>query len=230
MTNYNFNDLMEITARLRGTDGCPWDREQTHKSLTGCMVEEAYEVVEAIDNEDDKNLCEELGDVLLQVTMHTQIAIEEEAFSMEDVTSGICEKLIRRHPHVFGTGKANNSKEVLDNWDEIKKAEKSEKTDLEGILRIPLALPACIRAQKLQKKAVKVGYLDQSIKDTLDNIKDMTNQLSEVDDPCAKVGTDELIGDMLFQILLAAQSLHVDGEEALARKVKAYMEDLKQMV
>jgi tetrapyrrole methylase family protein/MazG family protein len=123
---YDFNDLIEIIAQLRGPGGCPWDIEQTHESLKKCLQEEAGEVMEAIDNKDDANLCEELGDLLLQVVMHAQIASETGRFTMDDVIQGVSAKMVRRHPHVFGDAKASNSEESLNLWAEIKKQEKEK--------------------------------------------------------------------------------------------------------
>lgn len=125
---YTFKDLADITARLRSKDGCSWDRAQTHESLIPCLREESQEVIDAIGNRDDENLCEELGDLLFQVMIHSQIAAERGAFSLEDVIQGISEKMVRRHPHVFGNVKVNSPEESLALWNEIKKREKSEKT------------------------------------------------------------------------------------------------------
>lgn len=124
---YTYEDFIEIIARLRAPDGCPWDREQTHESLKKCLLEESGEVIEAIDNKDDENLCEELGDVLLQVVMHAQIAAEEGRFTMDDVLQGISEKMVRRHPHVFGDAKVSSVEEGLDLWNSIKEQEKANK-------------------------------------------------------------------------------------------------------
>lgn len=129
---YTYEDFAEIIRQLRAEDGCPWDREQTHESLKPCLTEECQEVLDAIDNGDDENLCEELGDVLLQVFMHSQIAAEEGKFTIEDVIDGVARKMVRRHPHVFGDGHAETSAEVLLNWEEIKRQEKAEKAHKYG--------------------------------------------------------------------------------------------------
>src|SRR5882762_1897774 len=149
--------LRAIVARLRAPDGCPWDREQTHASLRAGLIEEAYEVVEAINTGDDANLCEELGDLLLQSVLHAQIAVEEGRFNFDDVARGIAEKLIRRHPHVFGEDRCADSAAVLKRWDEIKRAEKGHETAsaLEGISP---GLPALMHAEKVQKKAARAGF------------------------------------------------------------------------
>ena len=132
---YTFKDLVEITAKLRAEDGCPWDREQTFESLRKYMREEAEEAVQAVDKNDMENLCEELGDVLLHIVMHARIAEEEGRFTMSDVIQGISEKMIHRHPHVFGTVKADTPEQVLDNWEAIKQREKDEQTITEGMRR-----------------------------------------------------------------------------------------------
>ncbi len=205
--NYTFDDLVQITKQLRSENGCPWDRKQTHESLRTCMKEEAYEVIEAIERHDMDNLKEELGDVLLQVTMHSEIASEQKEFTLDEVIDGICEKLIRRHPHVFGEQTVTKEEQLLDNWEEIKKKEKGEMTPLDGILRVPLALPACMRAQKVQKKAEKAGYLQGG---------------------CKEVMTKEQVGERLFHLLNEARILGIDGEEALTEYIKKFVEGLSK--
>ena len=150
------NELIDVIARLRAPNGCQWDREQTHKSLRPNMLEEAYEAVDAIDDGDMKHLKEELGDVLLQVVLHSQIASEEGAFTIEDVAKGIKDKLIHRHPHVFGDVKVNSTKDIIDNWDKLKAEEKKHrKSAMDGISKAQSAL---MSAQKISKKAVKTGF------------------------------------------------------------------------
>src|SRR5436190_5066848 len=151
------DQLIDIIAKLRGPGGCPWDQEQTHASLRAGLIEEAYEVVEAINTGDDANLREELGDLLLQSIFHAQIAAEEGRFTFDDVARGIAEKLIRRHPHVFGEERCADSTEVLRKWDDIKRAEKGQHATsaLDGVSG---GLPALLRAEKVQKKAARVGF------------------------------------------------------------------------
>ena len=154
---YTFQDLIEITAKLRSEGGCPWDRAQTHESLKPYLAEEAGEVLQAIDSKDMENLCEELGDVLLQVVLHAQIAREEGIFTLEDVVQGISEKMIRRHPHVFGTGHVQDAREVVKSWEEIKQEEKAGKhRPVNPLEEVPAAFPALIRAVKVQKKLEKL--------------------------------------------------------------------------
>ena len=139
---YGFEDLVEIMAILRSPEGCPWDREQTHKSIRNNFLEEVYEAVDAIDHKDTANLREELGDVMMQVVFHAQIAREEGLFGLEDVLDEVCQKLIRRHPHIFGTVSANTSQEVLKNWDAIKRQEKGQNSVSDTLRQVPTALPA----------------------------------------------------------------------------------------
>lgn len=146
-----FDEFVEVIRMLRSENGCPWDKEQTHESLKPCMIEEAYEVVDSIDKKDIANLREELGDVLLQVVMHSVIAEEQKEFTIEDVIQEVSDKMVHRHPHVFGTTKVSNSEDVLKNWEQLKQEEKKETTISESIQRIPIALPANIRATKVQK-------------------------------------------------------------------------------
>ena len=145
-TQYTFDDFMNIIRTLRSPNGCPWDKEQTHESLKSCTIEETYEVIDAIDNKDYKNLCEELGDMLLQVALHTAIAEDNKEFTIEDVIKRVSDKMILRHPHVFSDTKVNNSSDVLTNWYEIKKKEKKLENPHESLLLVPKALPALIRA------------------------------------------------------------------------------------
>ena len=155
---YNFNDLLRIMEILRAPDGCMWDREQDHRSIRRNFIEETYEVCEAIDEEDTEHLKEELGDVLLQVVFHTQMEKEKGVFDINDVADGICKKLIYRHPHIFGDVKAGSSEEILSNWDDLKRKEKHQETDTSALASVAKSLPGLIRAEKIQKKAAKVGF------------------------------------------------------------------------
>jgi MazG family protein len=205
--------LKEIVARLRAPDGCPWDREQTHVSLRGALLEETYELVDAIDHADDKNLREELGDLLLHIVMHAQMASERGAFEFDAVATEICEKLIRRHPHVFGDQSAADSDEVLRQWEQIKRAEKTERTSiLDGM---PRALPALMRAQNVQKKAARVGFDWSEAEEVLAKIEE---EIAEV--RAAMTGADEAAvteetGDLLFSVVNLARKLGQDSEMTL---------------
>lgn len=168
--NYNFNDLVEIVKILRAPDGCPWDREQTHKSIRSNFIEETYEAVEAIDTDDLDLLKEELGDVLLQVALHAEIESEQGTFDINDVCDGICKKLIIRHPHVFGDVNADTTEQVLKNWDAIKMKTKSQKTQTQAILSVSKALPSLMRSTKIQQKAAKVGFDWENVNGALDKL------------------------------------------------------------
>ncbi|MDQ6595394.1 nucleoside triphosphate pyrophosphohydrolase [Bacillus salipaludis] len=211
-----FSKLRDIIAELRGPNGCPWDKEQTHESLKKYLIEESYEVIEAIDEEDFDHLIEELGDVLLQVLLHAQIGEDEGYFSIDDVIEGISAKMVRRHPHVFGNVKAENSKEVLQNWQEIKKQEKGEQPDsiLSGVSK---SIPNLIRAYELQKKAAKVGFDWQDIAPAFEKVKE---ELQEFEDELngkdkeLKLAKREF-GDLLFAFVNVARFLDIHPEEAL---------------
>ena len=174
---YNINDLIEIVRILRAPGGCPWDIKQTHASIKKDFIEETYEVVEAINKDDKTLLCEELGDVLLQVAFHADIERENGTFDFDDVADGICKKLIIRHPHVFGGVKADTADEVLTNWDEIKRRTKHQKSVAESIDSIPRELPALMRAAKIQSRAAKTGFDFDSIDGAFDKITDETAEL-----------------------------------------------------
>lgn len=206
--------LRAIVARLRAPDGCPWDREQTHASLRAGLIEEAYEVVEAINISDDANLREELGDLLLQSIFHAQIAEEEGRFNFDDVARSIAEKLIRRHPHVFGEDRCADSAEVLRKWDDIKRAEKGDRATsaLDGISG---GLPALMRAEKVQKKAARVGFDWSEAAPVIAKIRE---EIAEVEAELPQGATakiEEEIGDLLFSVVNLARKLKVDGETAL---------------
>ncbi|MDQ0974202.1 tetrapyrrole methylase family protein/MazG family protein [Neobacillus niacini] len=210
----NFSKLREIIAVLRGPNGCPWDKEQTHESLKKYLIEETYEVIEAIDSGDIDHLIEELGDVLLQVMLHAQIGEDEGYFAIEDVIEVLSEKMIRRHPHVFGDKKAENSKEVLRNWQEIKKQEKGERefSLLEGISK---SMPNLLRAFEIQKKAAKVGFDWQEITPALEKVKEELEEFENEIKQASFVEAKKEFGDILFAIVNIARFLDINPEEAL---------------
>src|SRR5476649_787086 len=201
--------LRAIVARLRAPDGCPWDREQTHASLRAGLIEEAYEVVEAINQSDDANLCEELGDLLLQPVFHAQIAAEEGRFNLDDVARSIVEKLLRRHPHVFGEDRCADSAEVLRKWDDIKRAEKGERATsaLDGISG---GLPALMRAEKVQKKAARVGFDWSEVAPVVAKIREELAEVEAEVSAGAAPKIEEEIGDLLFSVVNLARKLKVD--------------------
>lgn len=205
---YTYEDFLDIIKTLRSENGCPWDREQTHMSLRPCMMEEAAEVVAGIrildKTGDGENLQEELGDVLLQVVMHAEIAGEEGLFTMEDVVSGVAEKMVRRHPHVFGDVKVNGSGQVLENWDEIKKKEKEGKSYIESPLReIPAELPALTRAPKVLKKVDKLYQPQPGYQDAVKELQEVAEKLSQ----CTPANYDEEISKLVGKALLATSQM-----------------------
>ena len=212
--------LREIVARLRSPDGCPWDREQTHSSLRALLVEECHEVIDAIERSDDANLREELGDLLLHVVMHAQMAEERGAFDLGHVAAEICEKMIRRHPHVFGDSAASNPEEVLRQWDAIKRKEKGADSGvLEGVAT---SLPALLRAQTLQKKAARVGFDWPDVEPVFAKLEEETAEIREAvagNDPAA---VEAEVGDLLFSAVNLARKLGVDAETALAGANKRF--------
>lgn len=210
---YGVDNLLEIMKLLRSPDGCPWDREQTHQSIRRNMLEEAYEAAEAIDENDSAHLKEELGDVLLQVVFHAQMAEEAGAFTFDDVVDGICKKLIFRHPHVFGDGTAQNTDKALAAWDTQKREEKGQKTAGDTLDAVARSLPALIRAEKIQAKAQKVGFDWDCIGPVLDKISEETEELRQA----VRDGTnvEEELGDLLFAAAKAGRFLGLDSEQAL---------------
>jgi tetrapyrrole methylase family protein / MazG family protein len=220
---YNFEDFMNIIRQLRGENGCPWDKEQTHESLRECMIEEAYETVEAINNKDNANLCEELGDILLQVALHTVIAEETKEFTIEDVIKGECEKMIYRHPHVFGDVKAENSEAVLNNWDELKQKEKKHTSASEGILSVPKALPANIRAQKIQKKVAKVGYDFKGFEQAFEKVYEELSELKNAKENGKIDCIEEEFGDLMFSVVNLSRFLQLNAENSLTNATNKFI-------
>lgn len=219
----DFQDLLDIIETLRNPGGCPWDREQTHESLKSALLEECYEVIDAIENEDEDALIEELGDVLLQVVFHASIGKEDGYFDIMDVIGGISNKMINRHPHVFGNEEANTSEQVLVNWDEIKKKEKGIKTLTEEMQNIAKSLPATTRAYKVQKKAKKVGFDWDDVNCAMDKVKEELNEIKEVYNCEDKSIIEGEVGDLLFACINVSRFLEVDGELALDKTIKKFI-------
>ena len=211
----NFGKLCEIVAKLRGPGGCPWDREQTHESLLPALIEEAYEVTEAAREKNDAHFREELGDLLLLVVMHAEIATETDRFNIDDVVRDISEKLIRRHPHVFGTSDARDSGAVLKQWEAIKRDEK--KTDSHYLASLPKALPALMRAQKAQSKAARVNFDWTDVRDVVAKLEEELRELNQAMASADPARTEEEIGDVLFAVVNLARKCRLDAESALQR-------------
>jgi tetrapyrrole methylase family protein/MazG family protein len=212
---YGFDDLVNIMSLLRGENGCPWDREQTHKSIRANFIEETYEVVEAIDNEDTSLLLEELGDVLLQVAFHAQIENERGAFNIGDVSDGICRKLIVRHPHIFGDVKADTTADVLKNWDEIKKQTKGQKSQTEVMENIPRVLPALMRSYKVQQKAAKAGFDWPEVSGAIEKTREELGELEEAVAQGSREHSSEELGDLLFSAVNISRFIEAEPEQAL---------------
>lgn len=225
--SYNVGDLALIVAILRAPGGCPWDREQTHASIRPNMLEEAYEVCEAIDQNDPDHLKEELGDVLLQVALHAQMERETGSFTLDDVADGICKKLIFRHPHVFGDVHAENADQALDAWDAMKRVEKSQTTYTDTLRAVARALPALWRAEKVQKKAKKAGFDWPDAQGAVDKLSE---EIGELQAAMAGQGdvTEEL-GDLLFACVNVARFLAVDPEQALTQATDKFTDRFAQV-
>lgn len=210
---YTCADLEEIVKLLRAPGGCPWDREQTHKSIRRDLLEEAYEVAEAIDQESPEHLQEELGDLLLQVVFHAVLAREEGLFDLDDVADGICKKLIYRHPHVFGDVRVDSTGEVLKNWEELKKKEKHQSSQADAVDSVARSLPALWRAEKVQKKAAKVGFDWPDVSGALDKVEEETAELRDA--MAGNGNAAEELGDLLFAAVNVGRFLKLDPEASL---------------
>ena len=213
--NYGFEDLIEIMKILRSPEGCPWDREQNHKSIRQNFIEETYEAIEAIDNDDKELLKEELGDVLLQVVFHSEMESETGSFNINDVCDGVCKKLIIRHPHIFADIKADTAEEVLKNWDNIKMKTKSQKSQSDAMDSVSKTLPSLIRSEKLQKKAAKVGFDWPDVNGALQKVEEETQELKNAIKEGNKENMADELGDLLFSVVNVSRFIKVDSEEAL---------------
>lgn len=220
---YDLKDLLDIMEKLRGEMGCPWDREQNHESLKKCLIEESYEVIEAIEENDDVKLVEELGDILLQIIFHCQIGKEEGFFDINDVIRAICDKMIKRHPHVFGNVKIDNSKEVLVSWDKIKKEEQGLKTYTDELRHVAKTLPALMRAFKIQEKAAKIGFDWDRVECALNKVLEEYYEVREVYKGEQKVKILEEIGDLIFACVNVARFLDIDPEFALNYTIEKFI-------
>jgi tetrapyrrole methylase family protein / MazG family protein len=224
-----FQKLVKVMERLRGEGGCPWDREQTRESLKPFLLEEAYEVLEAIEEKDVELLKEELGDLLLQVVFHAQIARERGEFAIEEVLSALTEKLVRRHPHVFGKTKAETAREVLARWEALKNQEKRNKKRKSVLDGVPKQLPALIRANQLQARAARVGFDWTDLKPVwqkvLEEMKEFEHSIKEKQPRLIQAE----LGDLLFALVNIARFLNVDPEEALRKTNERFTERFHSM-
>ena len=221
--NYDINDFLRLVTVLRSPGGCPWDRKQTHESIKKNFIEETYEVVEAINKADAEGLKEELGDVLLQVAMHSEMESEKGSFDFNDVVNDICKKLVVRHPHVFGDAAAQNSDEALQNWDQVKLKTKGMKKQGEAMIKVPREFPALMRAQKVQEKAAKAGFDWDDINGAVDKLHEEIDELETA--LAAGVGKDieEEVGDVLFSCVNVSRFIGADSEEALTASTDKFI-------
>ena len=218
--NYTFNDLLEIMKVLRGENGCPWDKAQNHQSIKYALLEEACEAMESLDKKEPDSFADELGDVLLQVVFHSQIAAANGTFTIDDVLYHICNKLITRHTHIFGDDKTSNSTEALDVWEANKKAEKGLKTQTEIMRDVCSYLPQLIRAEKVQKKAAKVGFDWDNVDGAYDKLKE---EIDELKSAKTVESIEEEFGDLLFSCVNIARFLKVNPEEALKKATDKFI-------
>ncbi len=221
--NYDIYDLIKIMEHLRSEDGCPWDREQSHESIRSNVIEEAYEVADAIDSGSQEMLVEELGDLLLQVVFHARMDEEAGGFNFNDVCDGICKKLVYRHPHVFGDVNADTSDEVLKNWDALKKTEKKQESFTDTLNSVPKAFPALMRSQKVQKRAARAGFDFDNKSDVYDKVAEEMVELSDADALADNKKVFEEYGDLLFSVVNLARFLNIDAEEALAASTDKFI-------
>lgn len=222
--NQRFDELIEIMAKLRGEGGCPWDREQTHQSIKPYFVEETYEVLEAIDEGDPAKLREELGDVLLQVVFHARMAEEAGAFTIADVLQAITQKLVRRHPHVFGDRQVDTAQEVLFNWEEIKRAERQRTNGAASALDgVPRELPALLRAHRLQEKASRVGFDWKEAAEVLHKVEEEIGELRGAMEQRSGERMEAEFGDLLFSLVNLSRFIAVNPEEALRKTIARFI-------
>lgn len=228
-SEYDMSDLRKILTILRGKDGCPWDKEQNHKSMRKNFLEETYEVLEAIDNEDTVLLKEELGDVLLQVVFHAQIEEEKNSFSLDEVVTNLCVKLITRHPHVFKNVSADNAEEALKNWESMKKEEKSQTSLVESLEAVPKMEPALMRAQKVGERAARSGidYPDEYA--ALSDLEDVIGGIFTAmqDGNINKI--DNHIGEILFSCVNIARHYKIDCEKSLTNSTEKFINRFRNL-
>ncbi len=226
---YTIDDLIEIMARLREPDGCPWDRVQTHQSIKKSMIEETYEAIDALDFGDDKAFSNELGDVLLQVVFHAQIAKERGAFDFSDILYEICTKLITRHTHVFGEDKAGDAAEALTNWEKNKKKEKKIETYTGVLSDVPQYLPALMRAEKVQKKAKGFGFDWDNIDPVYEKVYEEIDEVKEAFKSGDEADIREEYGDLLFAVVNMGRFLGTDPETALTGATNKFISRFAKM-
>lgn len=212
---YSIADLKSIMSILRSEGGCPWDQVQTHQTMRKNFIEETYEVIEAIDNEDAVLLREELGDVLLQVIFHAQIEAEGGVFTFDDVVSDICHKLVIRHPHIFSDVVAVNVDQVLTNWNAIKSEQKGQTTSVDAMLAVPKQLPSLMRTTKVQERAIKNGIVSETAVEAMQSIKIATDELAHAIEMGDQANIAKFMGEVLFETVTVSRLQKIDAEETL---------------
>lgn len=215
-----FNRLVKIMERLRGPKGCPWDKEQTRKSLKPFLIEEAYEVLESLDEEDPKKIKEELGDLLFQILFHAQIAKERGEFDISEVIDASIKKMVERHPHVFAKGSVKDAREVLIDWEEMKRKEKKGGSILEGV---PSQLPALLRAHRLQDRAARVGFDWEHVDQVFEKVEEEMAEFKEAFKEKKKKRMEEELGDLLFALVNIARFLEMNPEDALRKTISRFI-------
>jgi len=226
---YTLEDLIELMRVLRSENGCPWDREQDHESLKKYLLEETYEVLEAIELNDKDKLCEELGDLLLQIVFHAQIEVEKDGFSMDDIITSICKKIITRHTHVFGKDYISTAEGVENNWELIKKKEKGMMTQTEVLKAVPKNLPALMRSYKVQQKAAQVGFDWDNIEDVFNKVYEEIKELEDVYKSKNVERINDEVGDVFFAIVNLSRFLNVQPELALNHTINKFIKRFEYM-
>lgn len=226
---YTIDDLRKIMKTLRGENGCPWDKAQTHDSIKKSMIEESYEVIEALDNKDDKMFANELGDLLLQVIFHSQIADERGAFSFDDVVNEICEKLISRHTHIFGNDVSSNDEEALKIWEKNKKLEKNLTSYTAAMNDVPKNFPALMRAEKVQKKAKSAGFDFPDFNSCKNKVKEELDEVVSAYESGNQKNIDEELGDLLFSVVNLARFIKSDSELSLFYATEKFIKRFEKM-
>lgn len=226
---YSIEDLRNIMRILRGDQGCPWDKKQNHHSIRKNFLEETYEVLEAIDQESAPLLCEELGDVLLQIVFHTQLEEEQGHFDFEDVVTGICKKLIHRHPHVFSDASADSAEQVLKNWENIKRVEKNQQTYTETLEQVPKVLPALMRSEKVQHRASRAGVESPDVSHAVDDLLQHVSQLQTAVNDQEPVPIDHSIGNVLFSCVRIARFFNLNCEKSLTNTVQTFINRFREL-
>ena len=222
---YTIEDLIDIMEKLRMPGGCPWDMEQTHQSIKHNIIEEGYELIEAIDGGDPEKIADESGDLLLQVVFHAQMGKEAGEYAFEDCVNKVCEKLIHRHPHVFAGDSAKDADEVLEKWNKIKREDRGQETAAMELAGVSKGLPALMRAEKVQKKAGKNGYVFPTPSASAESVSGMMKIIDGTDDTET---AEKYIGKMLFELVSAANALGVEPELALSKHIDLFIKEFEK--